>query len=288
MKISLLDFKETSDYPSGSGIEFYDGQVYLAGDDAADILIMDKKWREIERVKIFDTTETRIPKSIKSDLEATTIVLQNDVPFLLVLGSGSRAQRNKAILLNLQSNQFTEHDISSFYQRLVDMGLKDLNIESAAVVEDLLILGNRGSKKKEGNYIIITEPTFWEHPADADIRIIPIELENEVAELSGLTYSERNDVLLFTASTEDRDNAYDDGRIGESYFGLIENAYRKLYRKKVKINEIVTLSEIDEVFRGHKIESVCIQSEKTGRLKLHLVADNDSGGTFFFKILARF
>ena len=95
MKISLLDFKETSDYPSGSGIEFYDGQVYLAGDDAADILIMDKKWREIERVKIFDTTETRIPKSIKSDLEATTIVLQNDVPFLLVLGSGSVKPQRK-------------------------------------------------------------------------------------------------------------------------------------------------------------------------------------------------
>jgi hypothetical protein len=288
MKIKLLDFKENTDYPSGSGIEYYDGQVYLAGDDAADILIMDKKWRELGRIKVFENFDDRMPKNVKSDLEATTIVFQNEVPYLLILGSGSREQhRNKALLVNLESNNFTEYNIEAFYNRLKDMGIQDLNIESAAVVEDLLILGNRGNKKNQSNQIIITPPDFWNHPENAEIRIISIELENDSAELSGLTYSEKNDTLLYTASTEDRDNSYDDGKIGESYFGVIENAYRKLYRKKVKINEQIKLSEIDDEFIGQKIESVCIQSEKTGRLKLHLVADNDKGGSFLFKILAR-
>lgn len=288
MKIKLLDFKENLEYPSGSGIEYYDGQVYLAGDDASDILIMDKKWRELNRIKIFENFDDRIPKDVKSDLEATTIVFLNEVPYLLILGSGSRAQhRNKALLVNLESNNFTEYNIEVFYNRLRDMGIQDLNIESAAVVEDLLILGNRGNKKSQSNQIIITQPEFWNHPENADIRIIPIELENESAALSGLTYSEKNDTLLYTASTEERGNLYDDGRIGESYFGVIENAYRKLYRKKVKINEQVMLSEIDDEFKGQKIESLCIQSEKTGRFKLHLVADNDQGGSYLFKILAR-
>ena len=49
MKIKLLDFKENTEFPSGSGIEYYNGQVYLTGDDAADILVMDKKWRETQR-----------------------------------------------------------------------------------------------------------------------------------------------------------------------------------------------------------------------------------------------
>ena len=101
------------------------------------------------------------------------------------------------------------------------------------------------------------------------------------------TYSQKNDTLLFTASKEERDNSYDDGKIGESYFGVIENAYRKLYRKKVKITEQVMLSELYEEFKGQKVESVCIQSDKTGRMKVHLVADNDTGGSFLFKILAR-
>ncbi|HET9277203.1 MAG TPA: hypothetical protein VFN95_03435 [Flavitalea sp.] len=288
MKIKLLDFKENTEYPSGSGIEYFDGQVYLAGDDAADILIMDKKWRELGRIKIFQNFDDRIPKDVKSDLEATTVVFVNEVPHLLIVGSGSREQhRNKAILVNLQSNNFTDYNIEVFYNRLKDSGIHDLNIESAAVVEDLMILGNRGNRKNEANHIIITQPDFWNHPENAEIRIIPIELEDDFAELSGLTYSEKNDTLLFTASKEDRDNSYDDGKIGESYFGVIENAYRKLYRKKMKVNEQVMLSEIYDEFKGHKVESVCIQSDKTGRLKLHLVADNDKGGSVLFKVLAR-
>lgn len=288
MKIKLLDFKENTEYPSGSGIEYFDGQVYLAGDDAADILIMDKKWRELGRIKIFQNFDDRIPKDVKSDLEATTVVFVNEVPHLLIVGSGSREQhRNKAILVNLHSNNFTDYNIEVFYNRLKDSGIHDLNIESAAVVEDLMILGNRGNRKNEANHIIITQPDFWNHPENAEIRIIPIELEDDFAELSGLTYSEKNDTLLFTASKEDRDNSYDDGKIGESYFGVIENAYRKLYRKKVKVNEQVMLSEIYDEFKGHKVESVCIQSDKTGRLKLHLVADNDKGGSVLFKVLAR-
>jgi hypothetical protein len=288
MKIKLLDFKENTEYPSGSGIEYFDGQVYLAGDDAADILIMDKKWRELGRIKIFQNFDDRIPKDVKSDLEATTVVFVNEVPHLLIVGSGSREQhRNKAILVNLHSNNFTDYNIEAFYNRLKDSGIHDLNIESAAVVEDLMILGNRGNRKNEANHIIITQPDFWNHPENAEIRIIPIELEDDFAELSGLTYSEKNDTLLFTASKEDRDNSYDDGKIGESYFGVIENAYRKLYRKKVKVNEQVMLSEIYDEFKGHKVESVCIQSDKTGRLKLHLVADNDKGGSVLFKVLAR-
>ena len=288
MKIKLLDFKENTEYPSGSGIEYFDGQVYLAGDDAADILIMDKKWRELGRIRIFENFDDRIPKDVKSDLEATTVVFVNEVPHLLIVGSGSREQhRNKAILVNLQSNNFTDYNIEAFYNRLRESGIHDLNIESAAVVEDLMILGNRGNRKNGSNHIIITQPDFWKHPENVEIRIIPIELEDDFAELSGLTYSEKNDTLLFTASKEDRDNSYDDGRIGESYFGVIENAYRKLYRKKVKVNEQLTLSEIYDEFKGHKIESVCIQSDKTGRLKLHLVADNDQGGSVLFKVLVR-
>jgi hypothetical protein len=288
MRIKLLDFKQITDFPSASGIEYFDGQVYLAGDDATDILVMDKKWREIQRIKIYENIEARIPKKEKSDLEATTIVHVNDIPHLLVLGSGSREQhRNKAILVNLLSNTFDEYNLEVFYTRLKESGIEDLNIESAAVVEDLLILGNRGHKKDPGNQIIITQPDFYNNPAEAEIRIIPLELEDDTAGLSGLTYSEKNDVLLFTASTEETKNSYEDGRIGESYFGVIENAYRKMYRRRVKVNDQLILSKVDETFQGQKVESVSIQTDKPGRLKLHMVADDDLGGSFLFKTQLR-
>lgn len=288
MKIKLLDFKKITDFPSGSGIEYFDGQIYLAGDDATDILVLDKKWRELQRIRIYENIEGRIPKSEKTDLEATTILHLNEVPHLLVLGSGSREQhRSKAVLLNLQSNNFTEHNLAIFYSRLKESGIADLNIESAAIVEDLLVLGNRGNKSNPGNQIIITQPDFFNYPDEAEIRIIPMELEAEAAGLSGLAYSERNDSLLFTASTENTTNSYDDGRIGESYFGVIENAYRKLYRKRMRVNEQVILSDFDKTFKGQKVESVSIQSDKRGRLKLHMVADDDQGGSYLFKAQIR-
>jgi len=288
MKIKLLDSRKIKDFPSGSGMEYFNDQVYLAGDDAADILVMDKRWREVNRIKIFDNSELRISKKEKSDLEATTVIEINDIPYLLVLGSGSREQhRNKAILVNLDSCNFTEYNLDVFYRRLKESGIQDLNIESAAVVEDLLILGNRGNKSNHGNQIIITQPEFWNNQQDAEIRIIPIEIENEFAGLSGLAYSIKNDSLLFTSSTENTDNSYEDGQIGESCFGIIENAYRKLYRKRVRLNELVNLSEVDTSFKDHKIESVCIQSEKRGRFKLHFVSDNDEGGSYLFKVQVR-
>jgi hypothetical protein len=46
MKLSLLDFKKLENFPSASGIEFYDDRVYLVGEDAKDLLVLNKKWNK--------------------------------------------------------------------------------------------------------------------------------------------------------------------------------------------------------------------------------------------------
>ncbi|MBO9566209.1 MAG: hypothetical protein J7621_25775, partial [Niastella sp.] len=284
MKLTLTDFKELPSFPSGSGIEFHDEKVFLIGDDAKEVLVMNKRWKELERIPLFESTEARIPKKIKSDLEATTVVVVNSIPRLLILGSGSREEhRNKAILLDLDEYRKEEFDMTVFFDRIKAAGIADLNIESAATLaEGHVIMGNRGNKKNPDNHLIITKNTFWKHQADAELEILPIKFpgkDNKLknAGISGLTYSPVNDWLIFTASTEDTNNAVDDGPIGDSYLGIIENASRKIGRKDMKVNEIITLRESEKSLKGYKIESVCIQSEKNGRLKLQLVADNDDG-----------
>ncbi len=98
--MTLTDFKELASFPSGSGIEFHDEKVFVVGDDAKEVLVMNKRWKELERIPLFESTEERIPKSIKSDLEATTVVLVNSIPRLLILGSGSKEEhRNKPCCL---------------------------------------------------------------------------------------------------------------------------------------------------------------------------------------------
>jgi len=291
MKLTLTDFKELKNFPSGSAIEFHDNKVFLAGDDAKEVLVMDKRWKELERIPLFDSDTERIPKKIKSDLEATTVVIVNSIPRMLILGSGSKEQhRNKAILLDLDSYLKDEFDLTVFYDRIKATGISDLNIESAAtLLEDYIILGNRGNKRNPDNHFIITKHLFWKHQADVELFTLPIKFpgkDNKMknAGISGLTYSPLNDWLIFTASTELTDNPVDDGPIGDSYLGIIENASRKIGRKDMKVDEFIELGEAEKSMKGYKIESVCIQTEKDERLKLQLVADNDDGISCLFKV----
>ena len=288
MKVKLFDYKEIPSFPSGSGIEFHDERLFLVGDDAKEVLVLSKGWKELERLPLFESNEARIPKAVKADLEATAIVSVNRIPRLLILGSGSKEQhRNKAVLLNLDSYLKDEFDVTPFYNRIQEAGVKPLNIEAAALVEDHMLLCNRGNKKNPGNQVIITKNGFWKKQQQAEIAVVPIELplnDSKSVGISGLSYSILNDCLIFTASTEATDNPVDDGPIGDSYLGIIENASRKIGRKSLKVNELLNLRDTHELFRGFKIESVCIQSEKQGRLKLHLVADNDTGKSYLFKL----
>lgn len=289
MNIKLLDFKELNDFPSGSGIEFNDDLLYIVGDDARNILVMNKRWKKQGVINLFpEDSSNRIPKNLKADFEATAVVKVNKNAFLLILGSGSlEATRNKGLIVDLTSKALEELDLSVFYNRLKQSGLKELNIEAAAVMDDKLILCNRGNKFSPENRIVITSRDFWKKQHDAEITLVKVEWEqisgNYMA-LSGLTYSYKNDWLIITASTEETENAIDDGLIGDSYLGIIENASRKLGRKRIKLNTSFNLTNISKQFKGHKIESVCIQADDERKLKLHLVADDDNGESSLFKI----
>src|SRR5688500_4208178 len=93
MDVKLLDHKELKTFRWRSGIEFFDDKVYLVGDDATNIIVKSKKWKMETKIHLFDSPSERIPKLIKSDLEATTIVYAGKKnPKLLMLGSGSRLE----------------------------------------------------------------------------------------------------------------------------------------------------------------------------------------------------
>lgn len=132
MNIKFLDFKQLKDFPSGSGIEFFNDKIYLVGDDAKDILVTNKNWKLIEIINLFPSETYRIHKKLKADFEATTIIQVDNIPFLLILGSGSiEATRNRGRLINLNSLAMEEIDLSVFYNRLKQSGFEELNIEAA-------------------------------------------------------------------------------------------------------------------------------------------------------------
>jgi hypothetical protein len=288
----IIAFKELLDYPSASGIEFYNDTLYLVGDDANSILMMNTRWENATRIDIFNTTENRITKKLKSDLEAITLVFFNSEPHLLILGSGSKELRNKAILIDIKTKEKKFLDIEIFYERLKSAGILDLNIEGVALVNNLIVLSNRGNKTYPDNYLIVTASNFWMDQQNISFTIVKTGLSkiDKAMGISGITYSQRYDRLLLTTSTENTPNAIDDGSIGKSCLCIIENFYRKTNQERIKIKEskIIDLCAADEKFKGYKIESVCIESEKQYSMELHLVADNDTGVSYLFKVRLKY
>jgi len=290
MNLDLIDHTILKDFPSGSGIEYFDGNVYIVGDDAANILVTNKRWKPRHEIKLFESTQKRIPKKHKADLEATTLIQIEDKNYLLVMGSGSAEPRNKGILLDIKTEKIKTFDTSVFYNRLKEKGIADLNIEGAVQVHQFLVLCNRANNTSPVNQLIITSPDFFRHQDDVPIDLLDVDLSayKGVIGISGLTYSYEHDQLIFTTSNEDTDDSYNDGPIGKSYLGIVENGYRKIWRHKMKVNELIDLPGTHKEFEGHKVESVCIQSERTRSIKMHVIADDDSGESFLFKVRLRF
>lgn len=286
-KPSLQSVKELSNYPSGSGIEYFDNHIYLIGDDAAYVLKMNIALDSVDTISLYDNKQKRISKDIKADLEGITLVNHNDAPFLFLIGSGSLAPyRNSTWLINPATKEKTEIRLDTFYHRLAEKGIEEINIEGIARASDEIVMVNRGNKSHPGNYLVFTSADFWKNQTNAGIRLVRTGGNTDTSffnGVSGLAYSAKTDRLVLTVSTENTYNSQADGTIGESYLWIINDLSSK--RKMVAMNpdKVIDLNALDKRFEGHKIESVCITSETRSAMDILLVADNDDGKSVLFK-----
>jgi len=290
MKVELLDFKELDNYPSGSGIEFYDDKVFLVGETAGDLLVMNKKWKKPERIPLRAGQQPGTADQ-QAALEAMTLLTLDKKPHLLLIGSGATPARSKAILLNLKTIGTAEGtqvvDLSVFYDRVKSSGLTDLNMEAIALVYDYLVMVHRGNAANPDNYLIITKPGFWNDQQNAPLQTVKIDFGPKAVKgmgISGITYSDFHEDLFLTITTEPGNDATNTR--GNSWLGVIGNLYRKIGREKVqmKVNELIDLPSANERFTGYIFEAVCIQSEKDHSMKIQLVADNAAGQSCLFKV----
>jgi hypothetical protein len=290
MKLQLLDHKELKDFPSGSGIEFVDNNIYIVGDDAAEVLVTNKRWKPRQTITLSDNSQKRVAQKHKADLEAATALQLENENYLLVMGTAATEPHNKGILVNLKNEKVETFDTSVFYQRLRDSGITDLNIEGAVQIHEFLVLCNRANDNHRRNTLIITSPDFFRRQEDVQIDLLDIDLSTYegTISVSGLTYSYTHDQLIFTTSVEHEPEAYENGPTGISYLGIVENGYRKIWLKKMKVNELIDLPGTHDEFKGHKMESVCIQTERNRSIKMHMVSDDDNGESYLFKVRLEF
>lgn len=275
-------------YPSASGIEFVNEQVYIIGDDAAYMLILDDKLKPKDSIALYSYHKNRIAKAIKPDLEAVAVVSNNT---LLLLGSGSSApHRNIAWLVNPVTKQKDSIRLDTFYQRLHHYGINEINMEGACSIPGSFIMANRGNKGYPKNHLLLTSTTFLQAQQQAPISTILVGSNTDSTVfngVSGMTYAPKSDRLLLTVSTEDTRNSLDDGAIGKSYLWIIENMSGKKKWKAINPDKVIDLEKLDNRFNGQKIESVCLIKETNRFLHLLLAADNDNGSSTLFKVVVQ-
>src|SRR3982750_3853220 len=111
MNIKLLDDKELKDFQPGPGIESFDGHLYVVGDDSRYILVMNRGWKVQETINLFASDTFRMTKELLADVEATTIIQIDEIPFILMMGSGAtEGASNNAFLMNLHTRAIEEFD----------------------------------------------------------------------------------------------------------------------------------------------------------------------------------
>ncbi|MEI3800825.1 MULTISPECIES: DUF6929 family protein [unclassified Chitinophaga] len=288
--ITLICTLLLPDFPSASAVEFHDGRLYLIGDDATCIQVLDKDYCVIKSIPISGITDKRIAKAEKADYEASALITLHGKTYLLASGSLATEKRRQLMLLPLPdgdsaSIQFIPYP-PAFATQLLNSGINELNIEGAAVVNNTLLLSNRGNNTWPQNQLILTKPGFWEQ-AVPPVSVVPFTLLTPTpvfAGVSELCYVPEKDLLLCTLSSEATANAYDDGDIGDSYIGWISNISRKLSQTTLTPDGMLNLTTADPAFKGEKIEGICLESIRENVLTLHLVSDNDAGASRLFKV----
>ena len=285
----LAAIKQLQGYPSGSGLAYHNGRIYLVGDDAPYMLVLDSSLNVVDSIQIIASSDKRIAKERKPDPEALAIIKKNGMATMLAIGSGSLSpSRDSCFVLNMPGTEVRRVALASFYTRLKSLGMSTLNIEGAAFFPGGLLLANRGNKSFPKNHLIVTSENFWENQSTAPVTMIETGISNDTSAfggVSGMDYSYNSDRLFMTVSTENTYSAYQDGEIGDSYVWIIDNLSGKLKPGSLYPDQIINLTGIDQQFNKQKIESVSIHSEHKNKTVLVLTADDDKGGTVLFRVV---
>lgn len=230
MDLEIFESKKISGVPSASGISKSGSEYFVVGDDSPFLFCLDQQFREISKTRIFGSdldSGDRIEKKDKPDFEAMEGMGARE---FAIFGSGSKSPERDQFVRVLRENKLEVKNylISDFYNHLKRLPIfkgSELNIEAAASFgEDFFLFNRRKNlliRFHYGNFIDYLEG----HAALPELSITEVSLPEAngiQSGFSGATSLPDRPVLVYTASVEDTDNAYDDGEILGSFLGLLD------------------------------------------------------------------
>lgn len=288
------------DLPSGSGMTWHAEKYFVVGDDSPYLFTLNRKFAITDRSVLQEypaQRNGRIPKDIKPDYEAMAIVEWNGVPWNLILGSGSEKRTREAGLLVPVHGKSAPHarDMAALYRDFAALARfnagQAVNIEALAVTLDDAFFFNRGNADRNIIFKVALGDLMAYMTGQTD-KIVDIRwheaklprLKGTEAGFSGADYWPELDSLVYSASIEGADNAYDDGEVLGSYLGLIPLSTLKdgvaldLTRSAKRLAK-------DGAAIKTKVESVALRHTGERRATAGLVSDNDTGSSEFFDVV---
>lgn len=286
MKIDILKHFKTNLIPSGSGITKHGDSYYVIGDDSPFLFTLNKELEVTKKtplLKVEEGFEERISKPEKPDFESLELIEEDE---LVIFGSGSVSpQRDIFVRVILDGEPvITSYNITKFYNQLRGLPIfedSELNLEGSAYYDNHLYLLNRNKNliikfvyKELLEYLIQEDHPF---PIIEITEIKLPEMKGVQAGFSGATALKSEPKIIFTASFEDTDNAYDDGEIMGSIIGVIDILNHQ-------VSETYIYSQIPYTEERLKVESIVVKEEiSSGRVKVILVSDDDLGNSIFLE-----
>lgn len=278
MQFTLKSRKTLKNIPSASGIEILGKDIYIMGDDSPWLFRLNNKFEVVEKFPIGDLGAEKggkIPKQEKPDLEAMVAFGED----LLLFGSGSLSPKRDVLLrVNPTTHLVRKYSLLKFYDDLcaaAKFARKDLNIEAAAIIEEDLLLFNRGKNRIfRINIQALLTHAEGTGPVPA-AKIFPVTLPalNGIeAGFSGATTGPDMKQIIFTASVENTPNWIDDGEILGSFVGCFPVSELK----DSLVPGCVAITDAEKNILKIKVEAVTADKPiSPNTFHLLLATDND-------------
>ncbi|MDO5106103.1 hypothetical protein [Capnocytophaga sp.] len=281
MKIKITEMKHIADFPSGSGIGQQARKYYAIGDDSPFLYVFDSNFQLTEKIDLvnpndFEFKKNRIKKKQKPDFETLEFISKNE---LAIFGSGSKSpQRDIFIRVFLdETAKIHYYNLTEFYnhlKQLPELENAELNIEATAFADGFLYLFNRANNLiMRFNYDAFT--AYLTNGKIPEVEVKRIELPQEKNVQIGFSGATAIDVktILFTASAEASDDAYNDGEIIGSWVGELDIS-------DFKYSTVKRYGIIPSADKPLKVESVALcPSAETDTVKVVFITDDDNGNT---------
>jgi len=219
-KMTIKKIRDLS-ISAASGLVIIGNTFYVIADDSLHLGVYkldDPVFEKMIRLREGELpTDEKARKKVKPDFEALTVLppLQHHPHgALLALGSGSKDNRQQAVLIPLDAQGGATHtvmplDLTTVYQSL---GLADCNIEGAVVCGEKIVLMQRGNNQhKKSALIQCSLPALLQGEAVASVTKVHMPQIGDVplGFTDGLLLPNGN--ILFSAVAEDTDNSVADG-----------------------------------------------------------------------------